>query len=48
MGSTERPRRIEVFNLDGVVRCVRGDMLQSVASLVVLGGNSSGKAFVLR
>jgi len=56
VGSMGQPRGIEVFNLDGVVRCVRGDMLQSVASrccfwgggMVVLGGNSSGKAFVLK
>jgi len=56
-GSMNQPRGIEVFNPNGIVRCVRGDMLQSVASrccfwggeeLMVLGGNSSGKAFLLR
>ena len=57
VGSMNQPRGIEFFNTQGIVRCVRGDMLRGVVSrccfqggedIIVLGGNNCGKAFILK
>lgn len=58
VGSMAQPRCMEIFNENGIVRSVRGEMLNSVASrccfhpsmeeIMCLGGNSSGKVFLLK
>jgi len=58
VGSMAQPRCMEIFNENGIIRSVRGEMLSSVASrccfhpstdnIVCLGGNSSGKMFLLK
>jgi len=58
VGSMAQPRCMEIFNENGIIRSVRGEMLSSVASrccfhpstdnIVCLGGNSSGKMFFLK
>lgn len=58
VGSMAQPRSIEIFNSDGILRSIRGFGLVSVASrccfhpcseeLMVLGGNSSGRMYLLK